>query len=198
MDMTDIKKTRKAKMARKPRVVKPRTEEAKTTSQENQSAHEIINEVQKEQTRVETIAKPISKPGRKERIPLGAPRQKLTAPTAKGKVRRWVNDDGGRVPMAEQGGYDFVTDNGLKIGDTGINSGNQDLGSRISRIVGTKGDGTPLRAFLMEIDEDTYKEDQTAKAQRVKETDDQIRHGNIERKSDDGRYVPRDGINYKP
>lgn len=138
------------------------------------------------------------KPGRKERIPLGTVRQKLSAPSVDGKVRRWINDDGGRIPMAEQGGYEFVTDDGLKIGETNLGSGNQDLGSRVSRIVGTKANGEPLRAYLMEIDKDSYDEDQAAKAAKIKETDDQIRHGNIERKPDDGRYVPRDGINYKP
>ena len=50
----------------------------------------------------------------------------------------------------------------------------------------------------MEIDEDLYNEDQATKAAQIKAVDDQIRHGNIERKPDDGRYVPENGINYKP
>lgn len=171
---------------------KPRTVKAKPEIKENP-----IMEQTSQQETVET-AKPVRKASRKERIPLGSPRQKLSAPTVAGKVRRWVNDSGGRLPMAEQGGYDFVQDNGEKIGDTNIGSGNQDMGSRISRIVGTKEDGSPLRAYLMEIDEDLYREDQADKAARIKEVDDQIRLGNVERKADDGRYVPRDGITYKP
>ena len=153
--------------------------------------------VKKEGTVISDDTRPV-KPGRKERIPLGTPRQKLTAPSAPGKVRRWMNDAGGRLAMAQQGGYEFVTDDGLKIGDTNIGSGNMDLGSRVSRPVGTTADGKPLNAYLMEIDEDLYNEDQATKAAQIKAVDDQIRHGNTERKPDDGRYVPENGINYKP
>lgn len=157
-----------------------------------------MSQTQAEETeKTPEVAKPKSA-ARRERIPLGTVRQKLTAPTREGKVRRWVNDNGGRVSMAEQGGYDFVADDGIQIGETAIGSGNQDLGSRVSRVVGTKEDGSPLRAYLMEIDEDLYKEDQEAKAAQIKEVDDRIRSGNIERKPDDGRYVPESGINYKP
>src|SRR4030042_4576639 len=50
-------------------------------------ANEVSQEVKIEETK---------KPGRKERIPFGAPRPKLSVAPREGKVRRWVNDVGGR------------------------------------------------------------------------------------------------------
>jgi len=136
---------------------------------------------------------------RKERIPFGGPRLKLSAPKKEGKVRRWVNDIGGRCQLAEDGGYEFVTDDGLKIGDTDVGNGNQSLDSRVSRIVGTQSDGSPLTAFLMEIDEEFYEEDQREKQKQLDLLDAQIQRGNIEGQvGRDGRYIPKEGITYKP
>ena len=138
------------------------------------------------------------KKARKERVPFGGSRTKLSFPEAAGKVRRWINDVGGRCQLAEEGGYDFVSDEGQKIGDTAIGSGNQDLGSRVSRIVGTMPDGSPQRAYLMEIDKDLYDEDQTEKQRKLDVIDAQIRGGNVEgRVGQDGRYIPKEGITYR-
>lgn len=140
----------------------------------------------------------VVKKARKERVPFGGSRMKLSFPEVAGKVRRWVNDVGGRCQLAEEGGYDFVTDEGQKIGDTAVGSGNQDLGSRVSRIVGTLPDGSPQRAFLMEIDKDLYDEDQAEKQSKLDVIDAQIRGGNVEgRVGADGRYIPKEGITYK-
>ena len=147
----------------------------------------------------ETATETIKKPGRKERVPFGGARLKLSVPAKEGKVRRWINDVGGRCQLAEGGGYEFVTDDGLKIGDTNIGSGNQSLGSRVSRIVGTQADGKAMTAFLMEIDEELYKEDQEEKQKKIDLIDEQIQRGNIEGQvGRDGRYVPKEGISYKP
>lgn len=149
--------------------------------------------------KVETVVVPPVKAARRERVPFGGTRMKLSFPDKPGKVRRWVNDVGGRCQLAENGGYDFVTDEGMKIGDTAVGSGNQDMGSRVSRIVGTNADGSPMRAFLMEIDKDTYDGDQNEKQKPLDLIDAQIRGGNVEgRVGQDGRYIPNEGINYKP
>jgi hypothetical protein len=116
----------------------------------------------------------------------------------KGKRMRWINDTAdGRVQRAEDGGYGFVTADGTERIGEGQN-GNSDLGSRISRIVGTKEDGTPLRAYLMAIDEEYYQEDQAAKQKEVDEIDAQIRSGSVgnTKPGQDGRYVK--DISYKP
>ena len=167
------------------------------TNEEARRRRELqkLNEVSTEPE----IKEETKKPGRKERIPFGGTRLKLSVPPREGKVMRWVNDVGGRCQLAENGGYEFVTDDGLKIGDTNVGSGNQSLDSRVSRIVGTQADGSPLTAFLMEIDEELYKEDQDEKQRKLDLIDDQIKHGNIEGiVGRDGRYVPKEGIVYKP
>lgn len=127
---------------------------------------------------------------RKERIPLGTPRSKLAVGKREGFQRRWVNDAGGRISNAEEGGYQFVQDGQAKPQD----GGNSDLGTRVSRIVGTKEDGSPLRSYLMEISEEFYQDDQRAKLKAVDEVDAAIRRGSLNEKPDDNRYVPKHGI----
>jgi hypothetical protein len=126
--------------------------------------------------------------GRQSRVPLGVARAKLSVPTRPGYVRRWVNDMEGRLQMAEQGGYQFATDQSLQIGAVDVDNVNRDLGARISRVVDRT---TGLKAYLMEIKEDFYREDQQAKAQKVAEKDRLIKTGKL----DDGesRYIPDEG-----
>ena len=130
--------------------------------------------------------------GRKSRVPLGVPRSKLTVPQREGYHRRWINDVPGRLHAAGQAGWEYVEDPDLHVGD-GAESGNSDMGSRVSRLVGKTESGGPLRAYLMEIKQEFYEEDQAAKLAVVDETDRAIREGKI---GDDqeGRYVPKGGI----
>lgn len=127
--------------------------------------------------------------GRRERIPLGVPRQKLAAPKKPGFVRRWLNDTEGRLHNAQEGGYQFVKDPNLQIGTQDIDNVNRDLGTQVSRVVDKT---TGQKAYLMEISEEFYAEDQALKAQKISETDRLIKHGKL----DDGesRYVPKGGI----
>lgn len=144
-----------------------------------------------------------SKAERKQRIPLGTLRAKMTVDEEtrelyRGKRLRWVNDTAdGRIQNAEDGGYAFVHATGQEqIGEGG--NANSDLGARVSRIVGTKEDGSPLRAYLMAIDEELYQEDQQVKQKEVDEIDSQIRNGAVGsvKPGQDGRYVK--DISYKP
>jgi hypothetical protein len=135
---------------------------------------------------------------RRKRIPLGTPRMKLTAPQKEGKVRRWINDDGSRVAMAVQGGYTFVEEE-ITPGDPDVKNRNRDLGARTSVPVGKKEDGTPLYAYLMEIDKDLYEEDQRAKQVQLDELEAALRggkdqHGQVGR---DGRYIPKEKITFE-
>jgi hypothetical protein len=126
--------------------------------------------------------------GRNSRVPLGVARAKLSVPQRQGYVRRWVNDTEGRLMQAEQGGYQFATDQSLQIGAPDVDNVNRDLGARISRVVDKS---TGQKAYLMEIKEDFYAEDQQAKANKIAETDRLIKTGKL----DDGesRYVPDKG-----
>jgi hypothetical protein len=137
------------------------------------------------------------------RIPLGQHRRKMTVdPELKkriereGYVLRWINDDGKvRIQQAKEAGYTFVRADGLeKIGDSGDQ--NSDPGGRISQIVGTCEDGSPMRAYLMAIKREWHEEDQQAKQQEVDQIDKAIREGRSA--PSDNQYVPREGIRYQP
>ena len=84
---------------------------------------------------------------RRRRATVGGHTLKLQAPTRSGFVRRWVNDEGNRIANAEDLAYDFVL-------DTSIQGSGE--GSRVSRLVGTKANGEPLRAYLMETPVEEY------------------------------------------
>lgn len=127
--------------------------------------------------------------GRNSRVPLGVARSKLSVPTRPGYVRRWINDKDGRLQMAQEGGYEFVEDPNLQIGGgADIDSENRDLGARISRVVSQS---TGQKAYLMEIKEEFYREDQKAKVRKVEEVDKRIREGKLEKV--DEAYVPDEG-----
>lgn len=132
---------------------------------------------------------------RKKRVPLGVPRSKLTAPERPGYKRRWINDDGkGRLQHALNGGYTFVEDPNLQVGQDG---GGDKTDSRVSRIVG-RGEGSkPLRAFLMEISSELYQADQASKQAALDEMDRAIRKGRLRSDGEEHRYVPDDGRGIK-
>lgn len=130
---------------------------------------------------------------RETRVPLGAPRLKLKVEEKPDVVGRWINDKDNRLLYAEEGGYRYV-ERLTNVGTPDVDPGNTDLGSRTSRVVGKHEDGSPLRAYLMEIDRETYEQDQLAKEERLLETEDTIRNGNLDGKASDGRYIPSEGI----
>lgn len=135
---------------------------------------------------------------RKQRIPLGTLRSKLTAERREGYHRHWINDTAGRLQMALDGGYEFVKVQGEKVGDFG-HIGGQDLGTMVSRIVGSHENGTPMRAYLMEIKQEWRDEDVAEKLKAAQDIDDQIRGGTIDDGGELGhehRYSPDGGIKY--
>jgi hypothetical protein len=123
---------------------------------------------------------------------LGVSRTKLAVPSRAGYVRRWVNDSEGRLQQAEQGGYQFVEDQKLQIGDPDIDNTNRDLGARVSRVVDKS---TGKKAYLMEIKAEFYEEDQRIKKASLDETDAAIRKGTLH--DADNRYIPEKGSGIK-
>ncbi len=126
--------------------------------------------------------------GRSTRVPLGVARSKLSVPSRPGYVRRWINDTEGRLMNAEQGGYQYATDKLDTVGAPDIDNVNRDLGARTSRVVDKT---TGQKAYLMEIKEEFYAEDQAAKAAAVAEKDRLIRTGKLD--DDVERYIPDQG-----
>ena len=78
---------------------------------------------------------------------------------------RFVNDIGSRIANFQSAGYEFVTDDELKVGDSRVFDPS-DLGS--TKCV-TSNDGT--KSYLMRIKKEFYEEDQAAKLAKVAETE---------------------------
>ena len=100
--------------------------------------------------------------GRSKRVPLGTPRAKMHADKRPGYVRYWFNDKPGRIVAAQDAGYQFV-----------MESGDQ----KRQMNVGTGEAGQPLQAYLMEIPEEFYKEDQALKQVPLDEFETAINGG---------------------
>ena len=114
------------------------------------------------------------------------------------KVPRWVNDEGGRIGDALEGGYEFIQDPKAegRVGDDPLHT--QGMGSAVNIKVGTRDDGSPIHGYLMVIDKELYEDDQADKMARVDEVDDAIKRGEHQSGSLDGKYSPDGGIKYNP
>jgi hypothetical protein len=102
----------------------------------------------------------------KKRIPLGQ-RNVLTVPKEEkdpGYEHRWVNDKDGRINMFRDAGWELVgKPDGMQVGDPNVGSS-----ARTGALV-TKSVGGEIVAYLMRIKKEFYKEDQEAKAQKIRE-----------------------------
>jgi hypothetical protein len=131
---------------------------------------------------------------RKERIPLGTIRRKLSVPDGlipPNKVGRWVNDLPGRIQQALDGGYNFIEDPLAKVGD-GPENQRDPLATKVSRVMDRE---TGMKGYLMAISKKLYDQDQKEKNRQLDEIDADIKRGNVEGQvGQDGRYIPSSGI----
>ena len=102
----------------------------------------------------------------RKRIPMSVPVQKLEVPDIPGYHLHWFRGDAARIQRALQGGYEFVDStetevNSTQLGGDSTESGNTDMGSRVSVIAGDDigQDGQPARLILMKIREELHQED---------------------------------------
>ena len=98
------------------------------------------------------------------RIPMSVPRRKMAVPDIPGYHSHWFLEE--NVPVAKQGGYDFVKIDEVPVNQFGVAtdtsiSGSADLGTNIC-IVGNRygANGKPVMQYLMKIKEDWWREDQ--------------------------------------
>ena len=113
----------------------------------------------------ETAANPSK---RRRRASVGGHATKLEAPARPGFTRRWFNDLNNRIAEGDDLAYDHVTEQGIKTDDPS---------SRVRRLVGTKANGEPLYAYLMETPDELYAEGVAEKEARANEIDKAIRAG---------------------
>ncbi len=119
----------------------------------------------------------------RRRVPMAIPRQKLALPDIPGYHVHWINDYPGRVLSAQEGGYEFVTPEEGRVLSRAIandpaQSGNTDLGDRISIVVG-QDNGQPLRAYAMKIRNEWFEEDQALLSEKNRQIQQAIRDGSI-------------------
>jgi hypothetical protein len=105
---------------------------------------------------------------RRRRSKVGGFGLKLHAPSRDGQKRRWVNDDGNRIAELTELGYEFVSETGIQTADPG---------SRVTRLVGTKANGEPLHAYLMETPDELYAQGESEKEAVNRQIDEAITAG---------------------
>ncbi len=133
-----------------------------------------------------------------ERVSVGGPQLKLQMSTQDRKeftkrkmVPRWFNDDPGRLERAEAGGYRFVSpDRVPSLGRSAVHSDASDpeSGARVSMVVSRS---DPIqRAYLMEIKEEFYREDQIKKEARNAQVDEALALGGSRGSEVESEYRP--------
>lgn len=150
--------------------------------------------IEKERTPVkqDVVEPELTEKGRKARVPLGVIRMKLNASRREGYHRHWINDSPGRLDSAIDGGYTFVEETDrVKVGQGQDLTQRVGLDSRVSRVVGTAPDGSALRAYLMEIPQDQYDEDQEAKAADLALTEKELKRASHGKRNagQDGDFI---------
>lgn len=124
--------------------------------------------------------------------PMSSGVPKLDVPERDGYVRRWIRSDPGRIQRAMQAGYKFVDENevmlnNFDLGGDAKNSGNTDLGTRVSVISGDEADSTgqPSRLYLMEVPLEVYEYSRKMMGDRNESIAEALRGGKIGAGSDD-------------
>lgn len=105
-------------------------------------------------------------------------------------VYRWVNDSDVRLyRLTKQDDWDVVQQDG-----SALKNDNADLGNAVSVPVGTKPDGSALKAYLCRKLRRFHDEDQKMKQTELDEQLARMRRGNDAQGASQGDYVPNGGI----
>jgi len=125
-------------------------------------------------------AKAVPKHNRRKRASVGGFQTRLDAPQKNGMVRRWVNDEPGRISMMHELGYDYAEADTRSDGQ----------GTRIARNVGTHPNGEPKLAYLMETPQDQYAIGVQEKEERLKPFEEALARGEDTTGKVEGSYSP--------
>lgn len=116
------------------------------------------------------------------RRPFSSVEYKLSYEARTGFRRHWFNEVGDRIHRAQEAGYDHV-----KGRD----------GQPVVRTVGVAEGGGPLRAYLMEIPEEWYKEDMAREQVLINEKESSIKRGALTGNEVEKGYIPAQGISIR-
>lgn len=89
---------------------------------------------------------------------LTVPSRRLEGPSIPGFHLAWINDDGRNLQLALESGYMFVREATEKPEPTNRSKRGADMNQWISRYVGTRESGEPMRAFLMALPEELWQD----------------------------------------
>jgi len=169
---------------------------AKMNREKQKETEELINRAVASGADMDTVTvvrKDSDRSVRKERIPFGVPVQKLQGVSVEGYRLRWINDYPGRIAQAQAGGWEFVESDEVSISAVGaLGFQNENLGSKVARIIGKNHDGSPLFAYLMKLPEEFAKENEKIIQGYADRIDDEIRRAG---KDVEHGYVPRGHTN---
>lgn len=128
---------------------------------------------------------------RERKADMGGMRLKLSV---KGRVDGyhlyWENDDDGAIETLLYAGFEFVTPKEVEMQAAIVQD--SDLGNRVSRYVGKKSDGSPLRAYLLKCPDEVWADRENDRYRQADAWDSAIKAGQIQQT--DGRYKPK-GLN---
>ena len=119
---------------------------------------------------------------------LGGMRLKMSVNgTIDGHHMYWENDEDGAIEQLLYEGFEFVLPEEVRMQSVIVQDA--DLGNRVSRYVGKKSDGSPLRAYLLKCPDDIWADREASRYRQADEWDSAIRQGKIQH--GDGRYKPK-------
>lgn len=99
----------------------------------------------------------------------------------------WENDEDGKIEQLLYDGFDFVSTGEVRRGSDLV--ADLDVTDRISRYVGRRNDGSPLRAYLMKCPDEIWKQRQARGQYQADTWDEEIRKG---------RMAPQGPTQYTP
>lgn len=116
------------------------------------------------------------------RIPMGLPQMMLEVPEIEGYIMHWFADRPGRISRAVNAGYEFVHPDEVRINNFGLassvlESGNTDLGTRVSVHGSVAENGGSERLYLMKIKKEWYEKDMELREQHSDRVVNTLRNG---------------------
>lgn len=160
------------------------------TIQDNQTAANTAAKIDAPAPAIRNTSQRKDAPREREQR-FGGPRLKLSVlGTIPGYHLYWENDDEGAIETLLYEGFEFVNPSEVKMQSHVVMD--TDVSDRLSRYVGKKADGTPLRAFLLKCSDEHWQERELYRYEQADEWESDIKRRVNE--PEKGRYNPK-GVN---